>query len=112
MSSDSYKTALRRLDTLDALGGFDSLETLHEILKPESLNPDLRLIATLAMVSADLLSDEQFREAARIAVGEAIMPIAAYAAWDDGGDDGDVLAAMKACQSAARTLTDLASKAG
>lgn len=80
MSSDSYKTALRRLDTLDALGGFDSLETLHEILKPESLNPDLRLIATLAMVSADLLSDEQFREAARIAVGEAIMPVAAYAA--------------------------------
>lgn len=109
MSSDSYKTALRRLDTLDALGGFDSLETLHEILKPESLNPDLRLIATLAMVSADLLSDEQFREAARIAVGEAIMPVAAYAAWDDGGD---VLAAMKACQSAARTLADLASKAG
>lgn len=109
MSSDSYKTALRRLDTLDALGGFHSLETLHEILKPESPNPDLRLIATLAMVSADLLSDEQFREAACIAVGEAIMPVAAYAAWDDGGD---ALAAMKACQSAARAIADLASKAG
>ena len=53
MSSDSYKTALRRLDTLDALGGFDSLETLHEILKPESLNPDLRLPTILFLVSYD-----------------------------------------------------------
>ena len=108
MHSNNYETALRRLDALDALGGFDSVGTLYSILKPTIFDPDLRLIAALAMISVGMLADDQFTQASHIAVAEAIMPIALYEAWDD---DADGLEAIEECREMARCLAGLATKA-
>lgn len=112
MHSKIYETALRRLGALDSHGGFGSLDTLQMLLEPSFLDPELRLVAALAMASVDMLTDEQFSEATRIAAAEAMMPLAVYQAWDKGnGDTADGFEAMERCREEARRLAAIVTRA-
>lgn len=111
MFSSNFESALSRFDAIDAVCGGETVETLREILSPLSLESNLRLVAAIAWVSVDLLTDEQFREAAGVAIAEALAAAAVYGAWDGGrGEIPDGIAAMRDCREAGKCLAEVAAR--